>query len=501
MRKLLATFLLLLPCILFAQIGRAPKGLNLRVMGMRDRGYLKAEIFKDLDSVQKLLEHVHPNVYHSRSKEEIDKAFAEAKTKIHASMTRKGYYYVFASLLSEYEDGHLSASPIKHNQNQDMPIKSFLAMGKLLPFEVYHLDHELFVTNIWTTKSTIQKGDILLKINGYKADSLFDVAQKAYAGTPRYQEYYAGKNFAYLLSLLDINPPFNIEYKEGKTGNMAQTTEKGLTDWAINVMERTWGTDEYLDTCQYFSFKIIDNQVAYFKFHRFIGINVIKGTLKDHLKKDFKLIQEKNIQKLVIHMRDNTGGYIRNIDYILAYLTENDYPIIEKMGTKASYESGRIYYGLGGKNRHNLSMKFKDICTKKNILVPIDSIYYTTCLYDTIEHFKNPYIFKGKACVLIGPGTYSAANLGVSIIKTHKLATLIGEATDEPVNDFANPMIFYMPKTGITFTVPISNVYVPERSITDKSTVLPDIEVKTDKTHLSKGEDAVLIKALEWVKK
>lgn len=76
---------------------------------------------------------------------------------------------------------------------------------------------------------------------------------------------------------------------------------------------------------------------------------------------------------------------------------------------------------------------------------------------------------------------------------------MIGESTDEPVNDYGNPLIFYLPKSRLPFIVPSASFYSPTRPENDKSKVIPDIEVKPDRNTLIKGEDAALNKAIEWI--
>lgn len=482
----------------FGQKNIRPKGLDLAHIGMSNRLYFKQELIFDLDTLKKMLEHIHPNIYHTRPKSEIEQIYKDIKSKLPSSLNRNQYYYIISSFISEYEDGHIGAFSLKHKANSWNV--NFLAAAKQLPFEVYKLGEELFVTDVSESKSEIKTGDILLKINGHKADSLFEIMQKSQSGNKRFQAYYAGKNFPYLLELLEIRAPFTVQFRSAQDGTIKEITQKKITNAMIESHKPTEEEKSYIDTCTYFSFGVVDNNIAYIKFKRFSGVNVLHGTLRDHLVKDFQYIQKKNISKLIIDLRDNTGGYIRNIDYIISYLTEIDYPLIKKIGTKASHALGQTYCGMKGTDKTHLQMKFINKCSKEKILIPLDSIYYETCLSDTIEHKSNRYLFKGKTCFLVGPGTFSAANLTAAIIKDNKIATLIGEATDEPVNDYGNVRHFVLPKSGIPVGIPTASLYCPSRSETDKSNVKPDIEVMPDRNALIKGEDVVLKKAMEWMR-
>lgn len=505
-------FISLIICVLigYSQVHIWRKGLNVKRVGLYSNSYSKYDVAKDIDSLKKLIEHVHPNAYHTRSKAEIYQIFENAKAKLPQTLNRKQCYTLFSSLISEYEDGHITALPLLNDIFRTGP-SDFLRRGFLFPFAVCPLDSELFVTNVWSNFSKIQKGDIIRKINGYDADSLFQIMQKAHSGNARFQAYYTGQDIRFYLRLMNIKPPFRVEYFCAKDGLIKTSKEVGLQNGPISMNELRGGRNrlKYIDSCAFFSLAILNDEIAYIKFHAFIGnagptfmgIPLSGNILNEKLIKAFKLIQKKNIQKLIVDMRDNTGGYVKNIDYLLSYLSETDYPLIKTIGIKASYEMGRTYCGMEGTDRKHLNMKWKDYCKKEKILIPLDSFYYSNCIVDTLAHNPNRYLFKGKSCFLIGPGTFSAANLTAAIVKDNKISTLIGEETDEMVNDYGNPTLFYLPTTGITFMIPIASMYISSRPETDKNNVKVDIEVKQDRNSLLKGEDIVLKKAIDWINK
>lgn len=506
-------FISLIICVLigYSQVQISHKAFKIKYLGLHSNAYSKYDVAKDIDSLKKLIEHVHPNAYHTRSKAEIYQIFEKAKAKLPETMNRKQCYALFSSLISEYEDGHITALPLLNDIFHIGP-SDFLRRGFLFPFAVCSLDSELFVTNVWSNFSKIQKGDIIRKINGYDADSLFQIMQKSHSGNARFQAYYTGQDIRFYLRLMDIKPPFRVEYFCAKDGLVKKSKEVGMQNSYIKMSELRGARNrlKYIDSCAFFSLAILNDDIAYLKFHTFIdnsglifmGILFSEGDiLKEKLVKAFKIIQKKNIQKLIVDIRDNKGGYIKNIDYLLSYLTETDYPLVKKIGIKASYEMGKTYFGMEGTDMKHLSMKWEDHCTKEKILIPLDSFYYTNCIADTLVRNLNRYLFKGKSCFLIGSGTFSAANLTAAIVKDNKISTLIGEDTDEMVNDYGNPTLFYLPTTGMTFMIPIASMYISSRPETDKNNVKVDIEVKQDRNTLLKGEDIVLKKAIDWINK
>lgn len=57
--------------------------------------------------------------------------------------------------------------------------------------------------------------------------------------------------------------------------------------------------------------------------------------------------------------------------------------------------------------------------------------------------------FNGPVAVLIGPATFSSANMLANAIKDFKPAVLIGESTAEPADDLGEIFPFMLPETHI----------------------------------------------------
>jgi len=90
--RLLALIYTLLLCACIA----IPKSVNYKRIGMADRMYSKKDMIFELDSLQKMLEHIHPNIYHTSSKEEILAAYQQLVAKMPTLMSRNLYYFYFA---------------------------------------------------------------------------------------------------------------------------------------------------------------------------------------------------------------------------------------------------------------------------------------------------------------------------------------------------------------------------------------------------------------------
>jgi C-terminal processing protease CtpA/Prc len=96
--------------------------------------------------------------------------------------------------------------------------------------------------------------------------------------------------------------------------------------------------------------------------------------------------------------------------------------------------------------------------------------------------------------VLIGPNTFSSANMTANAIQDYHLATLVGEPTGEPVNDYGELIFLRLPNTGLSFATSTKQFVRANGDSKDPHPVLPKYTIADDPTT---PQD----EALEFVKK
>ena len=109
---------------------------------------------------------------------------------------------------------------------------------------------------------------------------------------------------------------------------------------------------------------------------------------------------------------------------------------------------------------------------------------------------NNPLRYSGKVCVLIGPNTFSSANMLSNAIKDFKLATLIGEPTGEPANDYGELYWNKLPNTQLSFSTCSKQFIRANGDSHDPNPILPDLVVKQNS---NSNKDDVLDFAKGWL--
>ncbi|MBK6635400.1 MAG: hypothetical protein IPG38_14810 [Chitinophagaceae bacterium] len=112
---------------------------------------------------------------------------------------------------------------------------------------------------------------------------------------------------------------------------------------------------------------------------------------------------------------------------------------------------------------------------------------------------NNKLRYNGKVAVLIGNATFSSANMLTNAIRDYQLATLIGESTAEPGNDFGEIFSFMLPETHIVATTAIKMFMRANGDINDFTGISPDIPVKNTLEDIQLKKDRVIEKAVQWI--
>lgn len=203
----------------------------------------------------------------------------------------------------------------------------------------------------------------------------------------------------------------------------------------------------------------------------------------------FKSINQQHITKLIIDLRENGGGNSALGRYLLDYVTNTP-------------------YRMAGNSERKVSAQFKEFINKPENKPIYGNDYdeYLKMQIGTYWQVGNDELwkpashvnkFKGKVCFLIGPYTFSSANMLSATIKDFKLATLIGEPTGEAGNDYGELCNIELPQTGwIAFTSTTAWVR-PNNDKTNPNPIFPDYLVEKSQSN----EDNVLKFAMKWLNK
>jgi C-terminal processing protease CtpA/Prc len=280
-----------------------------------------------------------------------------------------------------------------------------------------------------------------------------------------------------MLFVDEFTSPYTIQAIKNNTDTVILTVD-GLNRAAIDSLNKVLSTQQIKQSTP-FSFTIRDNEIGY------IAFNSMSRSLKDSfsrfLNSTFSFIKEKQLKGLVIDLRENSGGDSQVGELLLNYIT-----------TK--------HYRMGGGMKWKVSKHYKAYL---DIVKDDDEDYRKKDNGEMFEYINpatkkplnNAFTFNGKVAVLIGPNTFSSANMLADAIKEYQLATLFGEPTGECGNDYGETFDFMLSNTHIISRATSKMFIRASGDETDFSATTPNVFAK----NINFKSDAVLETAVRWI--
>ncbi|MEM1325978.1 MAG: S41 family peptidase [Bacteroidota bacterium] len=282
----------------------------------------------------------------------------------------------------------------------------------------------------------IKVGAVIEHINGRAATDLFREAMTYIGGIENFKKAYVEDVFpAYLFYNDALQPPYTIQLAQPeKTIEIAGLEAKKTSDWLYAEQP----TENY-------TFEILDGNIGV------IGYNSCQNmkAFKRFLKATFQTIEEEKIDQLIIDIRQNGGGNSGLNDRLLAYLTPKSYRQMSGRYWKVSDQAKSFYT-----SKIVYRLMFGRSFMKEYTSAESGSVIEKVRADDDLTVNKTPKNeYTGKHCFLIGPRTFSSANMLADAIKTYDLSTLIGETTGELTNDFGEQLMITLPYSQATLYV------------------------------------------------
>ena len=209
------------------------------------------------------------------------------------------------------------------------------------------------------------------------------------------------------------------------------------------------------------------------------------------------LLEEKNIDCLVLDLRDNGGGNLMACNKLFRYLYNQRHQYTGKAYTKNSYLKrikhrdntllvktiGTVFYPLGSVSALIFERK--------------DSLGYYTYLPKANERKPLKNVFNGDLKVLINGYSFSATSLLSANLQSVKRGIFIGEETGGGYNQCSAGSIPFvnLPNTGLKLRLPLKVIDIVKKRDWYGRGVFPDIQVKEHFEDVIKKKDVAMAEA------
>ncbi|MFK7925911.1 MAG: S41 family peptidase [Bacteroidia bacterium] len=412
---------------------------------------------EDFTIFRQSLKQYHPGLYTYASKSQIDSAFAAIEAKLDQPMSELGFYQLLSPLKSLIKDGHTYFYPSSERKQE------VLGSGSL-PFQAYWDGQSLWARHIYYTDIALSAGDEILSINGLEAK---EIARHLMSNIIR-----DGKNVSYPRWIMNhwFGQIYRYHYETSEQWELEILDTAGNRRKLRFENQPSGGVPEEGEKPKGIELRY-EGEVGLLKVPSFN--NVILRTryqqrFRPEIKAAFETLQQNQTKSLILDLRDNQGGTIDYGRYLLSYLLEERFALVQALK--------KVSEPLEEQNEKRLT----------------DKSFAKLGWTEPKKHH-----FRGKLIVLMNGGSFSCTGAVLAQLKAADRAEFVGEAAA------GNNSVFcgvgpteILPNSKITLAVPRVQFYVVDRSQNVGHGVLPDHYLFPTITDLIDERDVELEKAL-----
>jgi len=379
------------------------------------QGYLNLKIKKDSALVdfnifKASLISGHPGIYWNNDKNSILKSFDIAEKKIDKDISVLEFHNILTSVMNEISCGHsIVLLPKEYRENID-------TLQIYLPFKFALIDKQLFITKN-LSKSDIEIGSKIISINNREVCDLLNILERKIPADRNIESKKTRSlnfmfQYYYSLFIENVNS-FDIVL-ENSEGKMVKKTVNAIF-WDNKAMYHS--PREIASSKPPLTYKT-ENNFAELNISTFGNRNFKRNKInfEDTISNIFKDLKEKNIDNLIIDLRDNNGGSLMFSEILISYLTKNNIKFYKSNLMNKDIAEGNFKYA---DLPHFLKMFEEDLGPLKldngQYIIPRDSI-----------SASKPF-FNGNVFFITNGLTFSATSNFVAVCQENNIGKVIGE--------------------------------------------------------------------------
>jgi hypothetical protein len=351
-----------------------------------------AQMKEDINAWQGFVNKTHPDLsIRIKNPAAFDKSLTAFKQSITKPMSVNEFLSKFALLNSQFNDAHM----LVFTRSQKGLAKEVINNAGLFPFEVTVKNGKVYLASLLGGQhSPLAKAEVI-SINEKPIKDIYtDLIARMYGDTVKHRERLLSDKFALFYWLfVSKGDQFKLTLQNG---TISQTVEMP----ASKTLPKSFNGKSFEQT---FKFEVLDQQQALLTIDAFWWRD--KPRFYQFTENVFKQLKEKQIEHLIIDIRNNGGG-------------DDD---MWKQGI-VKYIANKPYQHTS-KYTKKIIAKYMDEGETEGDVV--------TKVFDRFEQPVNdePLKFSGKVSVVVGSYTYSSAILFANTMQDFGFAEIVGEAS------------------------------------------------------------------------
>jgi hypothetical protein len=382
-----------------------------------EKKYAVSQLKEDFTLLRTALEEAHAGLYFYTPKEEMDSLFDHLFAGLNSPLTELEFYGYLAPLIAQINDGHTG---MMFSQNYNAYIQN---QPVLMPFKLLFIDGKAYLFRNYSEDEDIELGGEVVSING---NPMSEILEKMLAVQPsdghnvtsKYRRLESTTTFGrQFIQHFGITTSFHIVYLSPEDGIKKEIGVKGIKqDELMQIFAQRYpdAAREHPPIELEYRGDVAILTIRTFSFGAYRTANI---SFPHFLKKTFRELSEKNIQHLVIDLRDNGGGEDLWGKLLFSYLMDKPYMYYNFLEVK-----GTTFSFLAHTDTQDIERMLQKR-TRKN-----ERGTYNILVHSNLGEQKplKP-TFLGKVYVLINGRSFSGSGETTSLMHYHKKAVFVGE--------------------------------------------------------------------------
>lgn len=435
--------------------------------------FTSAQLIEDIDFYVKNLEETHIDPYIHISRKDWLARVADLKSRVakQGAMTQYEFWRIFTPLVSSIQDKHTFIIDPRFFIPNDPT--------KYLPVRAVYVDGKILVTDSFAD-AEIAKGAVITSINGIESEEFIRKLSEYRFGVERERISDAG-DWLWIGAAEVFGKPdtFALSFSDGK-----KVQVKGLSMPEISRREKAAAAKGSLPKATELplELKLLEGSTAYLNATTFsYDSEKYRALLTDV----FTKIKSSGAKRLIIDLRNNTGGNSTLGDALIDMFNAKPYKGFSMKWKKSAQYLERL---------KSLNATVPDYYQK----LKAGEIYSSQS--KKIQPSKNPLRFSGPVYVLSGRKTFSSGQMFLAVVKDNKLATMIGEETNEPGCRAGELHRFDLPNSKLRVSSSVK-YWIPPGGCNGRRGIVPDVLVNERPEDYSASRDAVLSATLDLIRR
>jgi C-terminal processing protease CtpA/Prc len=436
-------------------------------------------VVADMNSALAAIADIHPNPHWRASPAAIERTKQELIAALPAQPTAAEVIMTLRRLTAALNDAHVNVTDVPlglRGGDGSSLISDYRQGGGALTARFDPNAETLRVIEAGAADAPLRPGDVIESINGVPAAEVLARMEAMMPGGPQTKRRSARLELGSALWFLGLKAPYRMALAPADGGAARTVTVRGSLGTAQ--------PDEEARAERALEYRLLPDRIGLIGFHEMLEE---PGAFARRFDAVALQVQKDRPRGLIVDIRNNPGGNSLLGDILLTLVTVKPYRPFAERRWKVSQSCKDYFATLDREVREEY---FKEYRTKPVGTTVVDAI--------EVKSYDLPKLaFKGPVATLIGPETFSSATILADAMKTYGLATLFGQPTGEPANQYGEVCQKVLPHSNITVAAPSAFIVRADGDAETLDPVFPDFPVEDDRSR--PGFDPVLDAARRWI--